>query len=667
MEAGTLPRVGSASLPTLTPRLLRLASDARLVGLVRERRDGAFEAIYDRHHRGILSFCRHMLGDADEAEDAVQHTFMAAYSDLIASEKPIHLRAWLFTIARNRCYTILRGRREQPSAEIEEAQTEGLASQVQRREDLRELVDDMRRLPDEQRAALVLAELDSLSHSDIADVLGVPREKVKALVFQARESLLASRTARDTACTEIREQLACGRGATLRRANLRRHLRDCEGCRAYRAQVDRQRKQLAALLPVVPGIALKQAVLGGGGATAGVAAIGGGVIASSALKGGVLKGIAAVVIASLSTAGTIVVAAGNIHVSSLLKAASHPLAAAGFVPAHSAHHRAAAASSSTAPAAISFSGGLPNHAHLAGPVERHGVGTRSALGLAHRSAGAPGAARAREHGATRARVKLPAPHRRGAVATPRQIVRLAPVATAPVTRHSAPVTAAPRTPSVTTTPAPATSAASPAKSTASPAKSTASPAKSTATAPTQPTTGSTSPGSGGSTGSQPTHQAPSVVRAPTNGPTSVRPGTPVIGSSNPSGGVGSRYRAGAGGPTSDGSTGSSGSTATGTTRGSSTSSTPTAGSVSSDSSSTTTTTTTTTSTTPAATTTTTTSTTPAATTPTAATTTTTTTPSTTTTTSSSSSSPTTGDIGSSPGSSGAPGSSSGPVSSTPGS
>ena len=58
--------------------LLRMASDERLVEQVRAGSEPAFELVYDRHHRGILAFCRHMLGSAEEAEDAVQHTFMAA-------------------------------------------------------------------------------------------------------------------------------------------------------------------------------------------------------------------------------------------------------------------------------------------------------------------------------------------------------------------------------------------------------------------------------------------------------------------------------------------------------------------------------------------------------------------------------------------------------------
>ena len=61
------------------------ASDESLVASVRGGSEPAFEVLYDRHLRGILGFCRHCSGSAEEAEDAVQHTFMAAYRDLLAS------------------------------------------------------------------------------------------------------------------------------------------------------------------------------------------------------------------------------------------------------------------------------------------------------------------------------------------------------------------------------------------------------------------------------------------------------------------------------------------------------------------------------------------------------------------------------------------------------
>jgi RNA polymerase sigma factor (sigma-70 family) len=312
MEASAVPRLAPVGVAGIvSPKLLRLASDDRLIALIRTGNRAAFEAAYNRHHRSILSFCRHMLGSKEEAEDAVQHTFLAAYNDLVSSDKPIHLRAWLFTIARNRCYSTLRARREHPAADLAEPATEGLATQVQRRQDLRDLVGDLGRLPDDQRAALVLAEMDALSHEQIGAVLGVPREKVKALVFQARESLVASRDARETSCVEIREELATLHGGGLRRANLRRHLRECAGCSEYRKEIERQRRRLGLILPVAPTIALKAGVIGIAlGGTAGVGAAGGGLLAGSALKGFTAKGLIAAALAGVGTTGTIVAVRG---------------------------------------------------------------------------------------------------------------------------------------------------------------------------------------------------------------------------------------------------------------------------------------------------------------------------------------------------------------------
>ena len=249
-------------------RLLRLASDERLVDALRGGSEAAFEVIYTRHHRGVLSFCRHMLGSVEEAEDALQHTFLAAYRDLLRSDKPIQLRPWLYAIARNRCLSVLRSRRERSTDEPVEPSTEHLSHEVERRHDLRALLGDLADLPPDQRAALVLAELGDMSHDEIGAVLECPKDKVKALVFQARSSLIASRTARETSCAEIRQQLANLRGGSLRRNTLRRHLRDCPGCRDYRDQVLAQRSALALILPVAPTLGLKATVLGAVGVTA---------------------------------------------------------------------------------------------------------------------------------------------------------------------------------------------------------------------------------------------------------------------------------------------------------------------------------------------------------------------------------------------------------------
>ena len=241
--------------------LLRISSDERLVAHVRDGSDMAFEVLYDRHHRGILGFCRHMLGSVEEAEDALQHAFMAAYQDLMRSDKAIQLRPWLFAIARNRCFTLLKARRERPLEPAEEPTTENLSTAVQRRQDLRDLLSDLAGLPDEQRAALVLAELSACSHEEIATVLGVPRDRVKAIVFQGRSSLIASRKARETPCAEIRAQLGILRGGSLRRTTLRHHLRECPGCRGFRTEVAAQHRALAVALPVEPTPGLKRTAL----------------------------------------------------------------------------------------------------------------------------------------------------------------------------------------------------------------------------------------------------------------------------------------------------------------------------------------------------------------------------------------------------------------------
>ncbi|MGZ6691843.1 MAG: RNA polymerase sigma factor, partial [Solirubrobacteraceae bacterium] len=192
--------------------------------------DSAFEAIYDRYARGLLGFCGHMLGSRDEAEDALQLTFVSAYQALRSGDNGISLRPWLYTIARNRCLSELRARPhavQMDEAVGDRACLDGPGVRVQRRAELRDVVDEIKRLPAEQRAALVLFELGDHSHAEIAEVLGVGREKVKALIFQAREALVRGREARDSSCAEVRERLATVRGKIPVRSTTRAHIDRC--------------------------------------------------------------------------------------------------------------------------------------------------------------------------------------------------------------------------------------------------------------------------------------------------------------------------------------------------------------------------------------------------------------------------------------------------------
>src|SRR5215203_167564 len=294
----------------LPSRLLRAAPDDRLVAALRRGDEQAFEEIYDRHHRPLLAFCRHMLGSHEEAEDALQHVFVSAHRHLSDSRADVNLKPWLYTIARNRCLSMLRARREAIALDdVGEPSCNGLAlaDEVELGEELKEMLGDLARLPENQRAALVLAELGDLSQQEIAATLGVRTEKVKALIFQAREALAGWRQAHGASCHEICEQLSTLNGSALRRAQIRRHLAVCPTCAAFEGEVKRQRAALSLLLPVIPGVALKESVLtaalsAGPGAAAGAAAAGG-VAAAGTAAGAGASGLTAkaLVVAALAT------------------------------------------------------------------------------------------------------------------------------------------------------------------------------------------------------------------------------------------------------------------------------------------------------------------------------------------------------------------------------
>lgn len=263
----TATAIAGASVPTLEPDAFAKVDDVALVSAIHAGDDRAFEAFYGRHNRGVLSFARHMLGNMEDAEDAVQLTFLAAHRHLRANP-PEHPRAWLYTVARNRCLTTLRDRR--PVAdEMVEPSTAGLAEEVERREELQQIMRDVGKLPENQRIALLLFEIGALSQAETAEAMDIPEAKVKALVFQARTTLSHRSEARDTACVEVRHQIASLSGGRLNNRTIKHHLEVCLGCTEFRDEVRRQRRRFALILPVFPLATMHGRVLGGLGLTGG--------------------------------------------------------------------------------------------------------------------------------------------------------------------------------------------------------------------------------------------------------------------------------------------------------------------------------------------------------------------------------------------------------------
>src|SRR4051812_17325636 len=228
-----------------------VTSDERLAAQTGKADRAAFEQLWDRHYRGVLAFCRQILGRREDAEDAVQQTFLSAYRALGRGATPRRFRPWLYAIARNQCLALRDERAKEVLGDVEVEAPDTLPAIVERRQEIRQLLCDMQRLPQDQRAALALSTLRPLKHEDIAQVLGCSRNEVKALVFQARASLGASRRGRETPCVAVRAELARSPRAALRRTTIRRHVRDCASCGAFRDEL-RRRREIGALILMLP-------------------------------------------------------------------------------------------------------------------------------------------------------------------------------------------------------------------------------------------------------------------------------------------------------------------------------------------------------------------------------------------------------------------------------
>jgi RNA polymerase sigma factor (sigma-70 family) len=294
VEVSALKHAGVAGVHGRSP-LLRLQSDERLVGLIRRGNHHAFEALMGRYQSRLLAFCRHMLGCREDAEDVLQEVFAAAFNAIQADERPLNVRPWLYRIARNRSLNHLR--RTQAigvdSMDIhfsENGQT--TADRVHKREEFRLLLADVQQLPETQRSALLLREIDALSYDQIAEAMDTTVPSVKSLLVRARVSLAEAAEARQLSCDEVRLELGeMAEGLKKLTPPVRRHLRTCERCSAFRKQLRETNKALAAIFPVGPVLLLKKLLLAhlgfgssataGGGATAGAGA-GAGAAASTA-------------------------------------------------------------------------------------------------------------------------------------------------------------------------------------------------------------------------------------------------------------------------------------------------------------------------------------------------------------------------------------------------
>jgi RNA polymerase sigma factor (sigma-70 family) len=291
--------------------LLKLQGDAKLIAMARNGNPGAFETIVDRYQGRLLGFCRQMLGSTEDAEDVLQEVFVNAYKAMLRDEREINLRPWLYRIARNRCLNHLR----KPTADAQESmdmvpavEASSTAERVHNREEFRQLLVDVKKLPETQRSALLLREMDALSYEEIAAAMETTVPSVKSLLVRARISLAEASQARLLSCGEVRVELSeAAEGLRKVSGPVRRHVRECDECADFRSQVRSNEKALAALFPVGGLFALKGFIaskLGLGGAgSAGSASSAGGAGAGAAAGGAAGAGAVGGVGAAISSSG----------------------------------------------------------------------------------------------------------------------------------------------------------------------------------------------------------------------------------------------------------------------------------------------------------------------------------------------------------------------------
>ncbi|HTP19458.1 MAG TPA: RNA polymerase sigma factor [Solirubrobacteraceae bacterium] len=231
--------------------------DERLARLAARGNPRAFATVYERYHQVLYRYCRSILRDDADAQDALQSTFTRALSALKRDQRSAPLRPWLFRIAHNEAISVLRrrGRGEEPLADATAPSTASAEEQAGERARMAALLGDLAALPDRARSALVMRELGGLSHEEIAIALDTTPGATKQAIFEARRGLLECAEGRAMPCAEICQAISDGDRRSLRGRRVRAHLRDCASCAAFAASIEARQADLRALVPALPAAA----------------------------------------------------------------------------------------------------------------------------------------------------------------------------------------------------------------------------------------------------------------------------------------------------------------------------------------------------------------------------------------------------------------------------
>jgi RNA polymerase sigma factor (sigma-70 family) len=155
----------------------------------------AIEQMHKEYSSRLFAYALSMLRNREDAEDAVQTTFLNAYNALSDGRVPRQEASWLFRIVRNVCLNRIRTHVRKPAGSldgIDVASSRGVEDQLDQHLHAVALRTALERLPEQQRKAIVLRELQGASYAEIADALETTQGAVESLIFRARRQLASS-------------------------------------------------------------------------------------------------------------------------------------------------------------------------------------------------------------------------------------------------------------------------------------------------------------------------------------------------------------------------------------------------------------------------------------------------------------------------------------------
>jgi RNA polymerase sigma factor (sigma-70 family) len=247
--------------------------------------DRQFERMYQRYVGDVYRYSLAVLRNAHDAEDVTQTTFLNALRAMQNGERPDAPKNWLIAIAHNVCRQRFRQaqRRPQESQFFEDA-AEAAVPESDERYSAEDIQRALGQLAFNQRAALMMRELEGRSYAEIAEIMGTSVAAVETVLFRARRALreqlegtLSCSEAEFFLSKQIDGELARGE-----RGQLRAHLRECAECETL---ARKQRASRGAVKALLGGVPLPASLWGGSGLTFGLGAKAAAVVCAGAVVG----------------------------------------------------------------------------------------------------------------------------------------------------------------------------------------------------------------------------------------------------------------------------------------------------------------------------------------------------------------------------------------------